>query len=173
MGSYLHGLKAGDMVEMKGPFVKMDWEPNAVKELVLIGGGSGLTPMVQVMLEVLDNPEDKTKMTFLFANSTEKDILMHKQLEELAAEHSEQLSIHYVVSHPAEADKWTGFTGFVSADILKKTAPGPSEDVKVLVCGPPGMMKAVSGEKKSKSDQGELQGLLKEMGYTSEQVFKF
>ena len=35
------------------------------------------------------------------------------------------------------------------------------------------MYKAISGGKKSPSDQGELSGLLKELGYTKEDVFKF
>jgi len=35
---------------------------------------------------------------------------------------------------------------------------------------PPGMYKAVSGMKKSPSDQGELSGILQKLGYDKEQV---
>lgn len=35
------------------------------------------------------------------------------------------------------------------------------------------MMKAISGDKKSPKDQGELTGQLSELGYTAEQVYKF
>jgi len=52
--------------------------------------------------------------------------------------------------------------------------PGPeSENIKVFVCGPPPMYKAISGGKKSPSDQGELTGYLKDLGYSKDQVFKF
>ena len=52
--------------------------------------------------------------------------------------------------------------------------PSPSEsNIKVFVCGPPGLYKAISGNKKSPSDQGELDGMLKELGYSKEQVYKF
>jgi cytochrome-b5 reductase len=44
--------------------------------------------------------------------------------------------------------------------------------VKVLVCGPPPMMNALSGPKEG-SKQGTLKGALKELGYSEEQVFKF
>jgi cytochrome-b5 reductase len=54
------------------------------------------------------------------------------------------------------------------ADYLPK--PG---DGKIFVCGPPGMMKHVSGGKAKDKSQGEINGLLKEMGYTSTDVFKF
>jgi cytochrome-b5 reductase len=43
----------------------------------------------------------------------------------------------------------------------------------VFVCGPPGMMDAVSGGKAPDLSQGELKGMLKDLGYTSPMVFKF
>lgn len=43
----------------------------------------------------------------------------------------------------------------------------------VQVCGPPPMMKAISGDKAEDKSQGELSGHLKEMGYTSDMVYKF
>jgi len=48
-----------------------------------------------------------------------------------------------------------------------------TENVKVFVCGPPGLYKAISGQKPKPSEQGELTGILKELGYSKEQVFKF
>ena len=52
--------------------------------------------------------------------------------------------------------------------------PGPEEEnIKVFVCGPPGLCKSISGEKKSPQEQGELQGYLKELGYKEDQVYKF
>jgi cytochrome-b5 reductase len=52
----------------------------------------------------------------------------------------------------------------------------PSSDdsaSKILICGPPGMMAALSGNKGEGGVQGEVEGVLKEMGYTSDQVFKY
>lgn len=36
-----------------------------------------------------------------------------------------------------------------------------------------GMYKAISGAKVSPSDQGEVSGILKELGYTKDDVYKF
>jgi cytochrome-b5 reductase len=64
--------------------------------------------------------------------------------------------------------------GFITKELLKTVLPEPkSENVKVFVCGPPGLYKAVSGPKVSPSDQGELDGYLKDLGYSKDQVFKF
>ena len=46
------------------------------------------------------------------------------------------------------------------------------EKVMAFVCGPPPQVKSVAGPKDG-SKQGELQGALKELGYTSEEVYKF
>ena len=43
-------------------------------------------------------------------------------------------------------------------------------NVKIFVCGPPGMYKAISGMKKSPADQGELSGILQKLGYSKDQV---
>ena len=41
------------------------------------------------------------------------------------------------------------------------------------ICGPPGMMKFISGDKAEDKSQGALEGLLKELGYSAEGVYKF
>lgn len=54
---------------------------------VQIAGGSGITPMYQVAQEILRNPEDKTQVSLIFANQTEQDIILRKELDDLAAKH--------------------------------------------------------------------------------------
>ncbi|CAK9150149.1 unnamed protein product [Ilex paraguariensis] len=56
--------------------------------------------------------------------------------------------------------------------MVVKGLPGPSDDTLILVCGPPGLMKHISGDKANRS-QGELTGILKDLGYTEEMVYKF
>ena len=82
------------------------------------------------------------------------------------------MQLHYVVDK-ASSDKWSGAVGHVTADLVKKLLPPPSDDHLILVCGPPPMMKAISGDKVSPKDQGEVSGILKEVGYTKDQVYKF
>ena len=64
--------------------------------------------------------------------------------------------------------------GHITKELLKTVLPEPKEaNVKVFVCGPPGLYKAISGAMTSPADQGELTGMLKELGYSKEQVYKF
>ena len=64
--------------------------------------------------------------------------------------------------------------GYITKELLKTVLPEPkSGNNKVFVCGPPGMYEAISGNKVSPKDQGELSGYLKELGYEKEEVYKF
>ncbi len=44
---------------------------------------------------------------------------------------------------------------------------------QILVCGPPKFMALVSGEKTKDGKQGELSGLLRDLKYEADQVFKY
>lgn len=53
--------------------------------------------MLQVLQELLLNPEDKTKVTLLFANVTAADIMLKAEIDKLAAEH-DNFEVVYIVS---------------------------------------------------------------------------
>jgi len=55
-----------------------------MKAIGMIAGGTGITPMLQVLHEVLDNPADTTQVSLVFANVTEEDIMLRKELDGLA-----------------------------------------------------------------------------------------
>lgn len=67
--------------------------------------------------------------------------------------------MYYTVDKIGEGkgDSWKGGIGYVTREMASEHIPPPSDDNLVLVCGPPPMYKALSGEKKSPKDQGRLQ----------------
>eukprot|EP01006_Ploeotia_vitrea_P066854 TRINITY_DN95877_c0_g1_i1.p2 TRINITY_DN95877_c0_g1~~TRINITY_DN95877_c0_g1_i1.p2 ORF type:complete len:318 (+),score=167.99 TRINITY_DN95877_c0_g1_i1:49-1002(+) len=171
VGPYLKSLSIGDTVKVKGPLPKIKYEANMKKSLSLIAGGSGLTPMFQIMHAVLTNPEDTTKLHFVFANVAEEDILLRPVLDLMQRQWPEQLQVHYVLEKAPE--NWHGETGYVDADKIRRLLPPPSDDNMVLVCGPPPMLKAIAGPKAPDYSQGEVGGALKTLGFKESQVFKF
>ncbi|CUE83938.1 NADH-cytochrome b5 reductase, putative [Bodo saltans] len=71
-----------------------------------------------------------------------------------------------------------GGVGHVNKQMIQSLMPAPNRalDSLILVCGPPKFMATVSGDKDFTSyppGQGELHGLLKEMGYLPKHIFKF
>lgn len=171
MSTHFFDLKENDTVSFKGPIVKWKWQANQFKAISLIGGGSGITPLYQLIHEIAKNPEDKTKVDLFYGNISENDILIKKELDTIAEQHKDQIKIHYFVDQGTS--EWKGHTGFITKDFLKQHLPGPSKDTKVFVCGPPGLYKAFSGPKVSPTDQGEVTGVLAELGYTKDEVYKF
>ncbi|CUM64685.1 uncharacterized protein PRCAT00002294001 [Priceomyces carsonii] len=172
MSTHLHGLKENDTVSFKGPIVKWKWEPNQYKAITLLGGGTGITPLYQLIHEIAKNPEDKTKVSLYYANLSEDDILIKKELDDLREKHKDQVDITYFVDK-AKSSAWNGEVGYIGKEFLESHLPGPSKDTKIFVCGPPPFYKALSGVKNSPSDQGEVTGILAELGYTKENVYKF
>ncbi|XP_052110213.1 NADH-cytochrome b5 reductase-like protein [Arachis duranensis] len=170
MSQHFASLKPGDVVEVKGPIEKLRYTPNMKKHIGMVAGGSGITPMLQVIEAILKNPDDKTKISLLYANVSPDDILLKQKLDVLAATHP-NLKIFYTVDNPTK--NWRGGSGLISEDMVVKGLPAPADDTLILVCGPPGMMKHVSGEKAKDWTQGEVSGLLKEAGYTEQMVYKF
>ncbi|KAG5244047.1 NADH-cytochrome b5 reductase protein [Salix suchowensis] len=156
MSQHFATLKSGDVVEVKGPIEKLRYSPNMKKHIGMIAGGTGITPMLQVSL--------------VYANVSPDDILLKQKLDFLSASHP-NLKIFYTVDNPSK--NWKGGSGYISKDMVVKGLPGPSDDTLILVCGPSGMMKHISGDKAKDYSQGELTGLLKEAGYTEEMVYKF
>lgn len=169
LGSYFEGLKVGDSVDVKGPFAKIPLEKVAALDKAgFVAGGSGITPVLQV-LEALTEVGASTKATLLFANTSEDEILLRDRIDALVKANP-NLSVHYLIDKPAEG--WTGGVGYVTSELIAEKLPGPKENAMIFVCGPPPMMNAISGNKAGK-EQGELDGYLKELGWTKDQVFKF
>lgn len=122
--------------------------------------------------EILFNSDDKTKVTLLFANTSLDDILLKPDLDKLAQKYPDRFKLYYTVDKIADkkdASSWKGEVGYVNicyisslipfsfivryitADMLKRVLPLPSkkddESLLIMVCGPPGFMKLLSGEK--------------------------
>ena len=172
MSEHIFAMSPGDKLDMKGPIPKYPWAPNKHNHIALIAGGTGITPMWQLTRAIFNNPEDKTKVTLVFGNVNEQDIILRKEFEKLEKDYPERFRAFYVLDNPPEG--WKQGKGFITKDLLKETIPGPKEEnVKVFVCGPPGLYKAISGAKKSPAEQGELTGVLSELGYDISQVYKF
>ncbi|KXZ46595.1 hypothetical protein GPECTOR_42g806 [Gonium pectorale] len=174
MSKHIDSLKVGDTLEMKGPIPKYPYQPNLKKHIGMVAGGTGITPMLQVIDAILDNPDDKTQISLVYANVSEADIILKDKIDALAAAHPGRFKVHYMVDKPSWGGLfWKGGVGFITKDVLAAHLPAAAKDNLVMVCGPPGMMEAVSGNKAPDYSQGEVKGLLKELGFDTTNVYKF
>ncbi|GJE85169.1 nitrate reductase [Phanerochaete sordida] len=147
-----HQLEVGDSLELKGPLGSFIWKgrgtalwkgvQHKVSEIGLVCGGSGITPILQVLRSILHDEEDtETRLWLLSANKTEHDILCRAELDALCAAHgaSGRFRVHYTLSAGAPP-AWTYSTGRVSESMLRAHLPAPGAGRLVLACGPPAMI---------------------------------
>jgi len=117
----------------------------------------------------LADKNNKTKFKLIYANITEQDILLREELDQLKKQHPDTFDVVYLLDKPSAG--WTGGVGYVSQDTIKQHVASADlkDKVKVMICGPPPQVAAIAG-KKAGMKQGELSGILKELGYTEEQA---
>jgi cytochrome-b5 reductase len=157
MSQHLDSLKIGDTIDMKGPkghltflgkgrftvkLMKKPLEERHGKHFGMIAGGTGITPMLQVLHAIFRDAKDSTTTaSLLFANQTEDDILVREELEALARDFPQRFKLHYTLDNPPEG--WKGSTGFINKDMIAKHVlkDGAADGAQVLMCGPPPMIK--------------------------------
>lgn len=104
----------------------------------MLAGGTGITPMLQMVRAIIKDPTDETQVSLLFANQTEKDILLREELDDIAKNHPTKLKLWYTLD--TSSDGWSYSTGHINADMIKKYMFPSSPDTIVLMCGPPPMI---------------------------------
>lgn len=131
---WLHTLREGDTLSItrgQGPFVFL---PDMGEDIVLIGGGVGVTPLLSIFRYVRDaSPE--THATLFYSVSHPNEILFRDELEQSARQHT-NLGLEVTVTQPC-AD-WAGQTGRINKHKLAALNAAP--DSLFYLCGPPGMV---------------------------------
>ncbi|KAG6511813.1 nitrate reductase [NADH]-like [Zingiber officinale] len=151
MSQHLDSLPIGAVLDVKGPLGHIQYtgcgnflidgsKRPTVRRLAMIAGGTGITPMYQVIQTVLQDPEDPTEMHLVYANRSEEDILLWEELEEWARLRPEQFKVWYVINE-AKREGWRYSTGFITESILREHIPmGGANETLALACGPPPMI---------------------------------
>ncbi|MBW2588829.1 MAG: ferredoxin--NADP reductase [Deltaproteobacteria bacterium] len=139
-------IQEGDELAVLGPSGKFTVEPRAVNErhLVMIAGGSGITPIMSILETVL-RLEGGSRVTLIYGNRGWDDVIFRDRLAALCDEFGERLRVDHVLEHAPEG--WSSGEGLLSGDVLaaRLDALGIQDDglMRYFVCGPTPMMEAV------------------------------
>jgi cytochrome-b5 reductase len=136
-------LQPYQTIKVQGPKGNFFYTRNMVKKLGMIAGGTGITPMLQIINAIVRDPEDVTEVSLVFANVTLEDIILKDEIDELAEKYY-NFKVHYVLNDEPK-DPWDGSIGYVTPEIISKYLPtaSTSDDYKILICGPPPMVSAM------------------------------
>lgn len=123
ISQHVASLNLGDKIRIRGPKGAFIYTPNMVRRFGMIAGGTGITPMLQIIRAIIRGrgDGDKTEVDLIFANVNVEDILLKKDLDEISQDAS--IRVHFVLNNPPE--NWTGGAGFVTEEMINVRHFGP------------------------------------------------
>lgn len=135
-------LRPGDRLELRGPiggyFV---WEPSRGGPLMLIGGGSGIAPLMAMLRERLVTRSWAT-VRLLESSRSWEDVIYRSELEQLERDHM-GIEIRHALTR-SQPTGWTGYHRRVDKDMLAEVVWGPGDRPACYVAGPTGFVETVA-----------------------------
>ena len=135
-------LAPGTALQIKGPFGSCFRRDGRAGPMVLVGGGSGMSPLWAILQDHIESGEQRP-IRFFYGARTRKDLFF---LDEFAAVAARLIDFEFipVLSQATPEDDWQGETGFVheAVERVLRTQGLPGE-IDAYTCGPPPMIDAV------------------------------
>ncbi len=138
VGDFTHelsGIKVGSLVSVDGPHGNFTASRHSGPKLLLIAGGSGITPIRSMLGQM---PDSVANVVLVYAARTRADLAFKAELDKLVSRAGGQ--VHYVLSN----EEAPGFaSGIIDEANLAKLVPDAAER-EVMLCGPVPMMDGVT-----------------------------
>ena len=135
-------MEPGDALELRGPiggwFV---WRTEDGGPLLLVGGGSGLVPLMAMLRHRAAIGSDAPARLLVSARTLE-DLIYAAEVERLAA-NDDRLEVFITLTRSAPAD-WHGYHRRVDQDMLREVGWLPDEKPRTFVCGPTAFVEATA-----------------------------
>ena len=132
------GLEIGDRLDVVGPFGVFTLRDGRDSDLVFVGGGAGMAPILAV-LRALAEKGSTRKATYYYGARGKRDLCFEKELFALE-ESLPNFRFVPALSEPTDGEPWDGETGLVTEVIKQHETDLSGADA--YVCGPPPMVEA-------------------------------
>jgi ferredoxin-NADP reductase len=143
VSTYLHDvLMPGDQLEVRGPIARyFVWEVALGGPLVLIGGGSGVVPLM-AMLRHRAAQESTVPTRLLYSSRTSDDVIYRDELDQMADRDS-ALEVFFTFTRRAPAG-WTGYQRRIDKTMLGEVMGPFGTSARTYVCGPTLLVESVA-----------------------------
>lgn len=134
-------VRPDDILTIDGPYGMAYLRTEAPRDIICIGGGSGLAPMLSIARTISATPSlAGRRLDFVYGGRTAIDMCAGGFLEELQG-YGEAIQYHPAVSSPDDAG-WNGYRGFVH-ELVADRFGDRLKDLEIYFAGPPAMGKAL------------------------------
>ena len=135
-------LSAGDPIVAKGPYGSCFRREERPGPMLLVGGGSGMSPLWSILADHIKSGEQRP-IRFFYGARTSADLFYLDELKAIAAKLTDFKFIPALSNATAE-DKWDGETGFVHEVVLRHLREEKlAGALDAYACGPTPMIDAV------------------------------
>ncbi|MGA2288622.1 FAD-binding oxidoreductase [Bradyrhizobium sp.] len=135
-------LKAGDAVIAKGPYGTCFRREQRPGPMLLVGGGSGMSPLWSILADHIESQEQRP-VRFFYGARTRGDLFYLDQLAAIAAR-LEDFKFVPALSHADADDQWDGETGLVHEVVLRHLRGEQiAGAIDAYACGPAPMIDAL------------------------------
>jgi len=152
-------VKAGDEIEILEPMGNFSITPEKFNQrhVVLLGGGSGITPLYAILKTILTQ-EPQSLVSLIYANKDEENTIFKTKIEQYQAEFADRLKVYFHYDFPATdvvPEKKGGLLSIFKKknvpqakhmsreqvnSILTKWHIDPDDFVEFYICGPGALM---------------------------------
>jgi len=168
--AFFRKLTIGQDVLIRGPrggfsyrcgIARWGGKDHKANPILLAGGGSGVTPMMQIAAAAASDPSDSTPIHLLVVCTSEENIMLRNRLDALHSGRS-NTTVTYLITRMKDGSRATNdepesaiataatdstkpavFHGHISPTTLKSIWPAPTENAVIATCGPDGFNRAV------------------------------
>lgn len=135
-------VTVGSEITLDGPYGLAYLREDSPRDIVLIGGGSGLAPVLSLARGAVAEPKLAQRTIHAFYGArAERDLCGAEEMEALPG-HGTRLFFHPAVSEPGEGGGWRGATGHVHECVAATLGEGMPA-FEFYFAGPPPMAEAV------------------------------
>jgi propane monooxygenase reductase subunit len=131
-------VNVGDRLELSGPFGVFTLRDNPDAELIFLGGGAGMAPILALLRSMADRGINR-KATFYYGARQRRDLCLEKELRELA-ENLPDFRYVPALSDQDNGPDWDGEVGLITDVVRRNESDLTGADA--YVCGPPPMVEA-------------------------------
>lgn len=154
----INKLKAGDSVNVRGPFGGFVFDAPQQQNVVFCAGGIGITPFMS-MLRFASTTNLKNNITLLYSVRNQDEVAYYKEINQIATLHP-NIRVFFVVGEgPIDKIHLSNyiFQGRINPEMLAKACDENYKNTTFFLCGPPPFMGAVvSMIKKSGADASHI-----------------
>jgi ferredoxin-NADP reductase len=135
-------LRAGDKLELRGPIGGwFTWEVREGGPLFLVGGGSGIAPLM-AMIRHRAAAESDAPCRLLYSSRSREETIFADELDRLVTSDG-SLEVVQTLTR-SQPPGWTGYARRIDDEMLAEVAPSPEQGPLTFVCGPTPLVESVA-----------------------------